>query len=287
MKTVGIIGLGSIGLVHASSLDKMGHRVIGYDPSFERQEMLLEMGGGVAESAEEFYGAEKDAVVIATPTESHYALIYMYNKWPILVEKPIGATARCIVELDGSVNSVSLSKVTVGNNLRFHGCVQKAKEWVDKPIWANFTVAQYNARPQYLRDGVTLNWGAHEMDLALYLLGPAEVVGASIDKEDTIADILLLHESGCRTSLHFDYLTKNEVRTFLIQEEDKMIACNVPLGMAGTDAGDSYTWDKDFDETYVLEMKAFLDGDTSIAASGDDGLRCLRLLLDAKKMGGL
>ena len=112
-KTIGIIGLGSIGMRHANNLEAMGHTVLGYDPAPElKQSHAHDLA---------FVIRKSDAIVIASPTafhESHIELALAAGK-PIFVEKPIADRSKAWMQ----------SVAMVGTNLRFHSCVKKIKEW--------------------------------------------------------------------------------------------------------------------------------------------------------------
>src|SRR5262245_42559638 len=128
---IGIIGLGSIGLRHACNLLMMGHQVYGHDPDRSRCNLLRDAGGKLMANpylhSFDTLGA-CDAVVIASPTPEHArgleCLRFGNNpKYkPAFVEKPIAD--RLDLENTDAV-------VMVGNNLRFHSAVIKAKEWLD------------------------------------------------------------------------------------------------------------------------------------------------------------
>ena len=70
MKTIGVIGLGSIGARHARNLKTLGYRVIGHDPVIE----LTKDGVLYCPKAETVF-ASADAIIIAGPTELHSAHI--------------------------------------------------------------------------------------------------------------------------------------------------------------------------------------------------------------------
>jgi len=191
-KTIGVIGLGSIGMRHAKNLRAIGHNVRAYDVQMKRR---LEFNG-VLWTIDDVL--DSDAVVIASPTKdhAHHLHVVASDGKPSFVEKPVAD------------KKIDIDAVMVGYNLRFHSCVKKVKEWLDadmigKPLWANFTLGQHSEKPPYLRDGVILNW-SHEIDLALYLLGGGSVACSSTrlsDGKDDIADILFTHENGCRSAI--------------------------------------------------------------------------------------
>lgn len=282
MKTIGVIGLGSIGSRHAKNIADLGHKVLSYDPEVAPGELQDVLRGS-------------DAIVIAAPTDNHLPIMehVLVHKKPIFVEKPLGndfVRAQKVIQ-DADDKGI---QIFVGNNLRFHACVVAAKKMVDdiigEPVWANFTVGQYTDKHPYIRDGVTANWGAHEIDLALHLLGPAKVLAASIDEDDSIADINLRHNSGCRTTIHLDYVSRPEIRRFTVAGWDNHINCDLlRRACALNDNAPLITYDS-WDQNYIDEMRAFIDridGKDAPGAYGREGLDALEIIVDARKMAGL
>jgi predicted dehydrogenase len=293
MKTIGVIGLGSIGMRHAKNLISLGHAVIGFDP--------ITVGDRFPSMWPVRRINEVDGVVLSLPSNQHCAeILETPDHVPIFVEKPIGVCAGDFEYLPAAINRIRM----VGYNLRFHSCVKKAKEWLDagligEPTWASFTCAQYNDRPPYLRDGVILNW-SHEIDLALYLLGPASVAASSThltDGKDDMTDILLTHEGGCRSSIHLDYVTKQEIRGFTIAGTKTSITVNLVAGILSfkRDYGDNlpditFCSVNDWNENYIEEMQAFInriDDKETIGCTGEEGLRVLEICLEVRKQAGL
>jgi predicted dehydrogenase len=289
-KTIGVIGLGSIGMRHAKNLLSLGYNVRAFDPDMRRRLMF----NGVLWDMKEVL--ESDAIVIASPTPFHAHHIIDACAKPIFLEKPAAD-----IELAGLPSNVLM----VGYNLRLHSCVKKAKEWLDdgligEPLWANFTCGQYNDKPAYLRDGVILNW-SHEIDLALYLLGNGRVAGSSTrlsDGFDDMTDILLTHEKGCRSTIHLDYVTKREQRNFSITGTDgKIVSDLYPMRATNLynysdppDVFEHFQGEDSYDENYVEEMQAFLDridGKETIGATGAEGLADLDICLEVRKQAGL
>lgn len=292
MKTIGVIGLGSIGMRHAKNLLALGHRVVGYDPDSARMKaFLLPDNGDVGWFLPGRDQSIVDGMVIACPIKDHLSQWANIDKH-VFIEKPIATTEDFDVardELEAREGLVTM----VGNNLRFHSCVKKAKEWlgaglIGKPMWANFVVAQFTDKPVYLRDGVLLNWLSHEVDLALYLLGPAKLQ-ASYVRED-IAD-LILDQSDAITTIHGDYLSKPQRRGFVVQGTDGYIHADLEHRTIHlTDTGDSlvehHKFDDSWDINYMDEMTAFLtkiDGQEALGASGEEGLAVLEILLQARE----
>lgn len=286
---IGIVGHGSIGARHARNVAILGHETVIYDPlgprdvKFER--MIYE---------------DCDAVVIATPTGHHVAGLRACAERgkPMLIEKPISLHSLGIAELLDLADSNS-AVVMIGNNLRFHPCVIQAKKWIDAgqigdPVWASFTCSYQTDKEFYRTDGVILNTGAHEVDVALHLFGPAKCIVADASasirfQPDTVADFVLLHETGMRSCFHLDFVTPNEIRESWIVGDDKNIGIDflgrrTSFGTMTNSHGGSY------DDDYLDEMRAFIDridGKITPGATGRDGLATLNVLLDVRAKAGL
>jgi len=283
---IGILGYGSIGTRHARNIVGLGHKVIYYDPDqidgLPKDEVIK----------------RADAVVIASPTSEHsrdIALCRSKQK-PCFAEKPVAD------KLNAKGDAHLTWPLMVGYNLRFHPCVLKAKEWLNDgrigtPYWASFICAQFNDKDEYLRDGVTLNW-SHEIDLAIYLLGKAEVTGAAITKKDDIADILLRHtDSNAQTSIHLDYVTRPEARGFAITGSRGSMLANLPNRIITlTDIDGNIKQQEGFhgsyDDDYVVEMASFLarvEGakEATLGCTAEEAIDVLKICLKAKKVAGI
>ncbi len=284
---IGVVGLGSIGQRHAENARKLGHEVKTYDPAasgdfrFERQ--LYDWC---------------DAAVVATPTMFHEGPLRacIERKKHVLMEKPISISIGALPQLLEAASAKGLV-VMMGNNLRFHACVKRAKDYIDsgsigEPRWANFICAT-EWTSTAARDGVILNTGAHEVDLAMHLFGDAEMLTATArrpwdeDAQDISADFVLLHETGVRSNFHIDIDTNDRVRQFIISGTEKSLVFDLDHRTVGY-----YGLGGSYPEDYMAEMQAFVDriqdpAAPGPAATGSDGLDCLRVLLDIRKRVGL
>jgi predicted dehydrogenase len=294
-RTIGIIGLGSIGIRHKNNLwqELDQTEVVGYDPDPSKLNGAGWVIGDLTKMIE-----MSDLIIIASPTPLHAKHIEMCKGKKLFVEKPVAHA------LPIDVSDV----VMVGYNLRFHSCVKQAKAWLDdgwigQPIWANFTLGQHSDKPPYLRDGVILNW-SHEIDLALHLLGPWGFDGSRtrlVDGRDDLTDIML-NQSGCRTTIHLDYLTKPEVRQVIIVGTKAtiildLLARHAWLRDLNGDMVDTLVGIDSWNENYIEELKAFLDrceGGQPIDESGcdsgctgDEGVEVLKICSKVRKDAGL
>lgn len=283
MKTVGIIGLGSIGMRHAKNLLSLGHKVYGFDPNRKN------ISFGAIKTADTIESIlDCDAIIIASPTslhDEHISKVSPTDK-PYFVEKPI---KHLLVDTNGK------DATMVGYNLRFHPCVLHAKTWIDngllgEPVWANFVCAQLNTK---YTDSVILNW-SHEIDVALHLLGRGSVASAvtcNSNGTDNLADIVLTHDNGCQSTIHLDYLTVPWIRQYVIVGTKASIvidahhrACWLRNSATMLDTGDySHT---SFDDDYKNEIESFIarcDGKETVGCTGAEGIEVLKVCLDAKR----
>jgi predicted dehydrogenase len=282
MKTIGIIGTGSIGGRHERNLRSLGHVVLAYDPARPINNNDFALSKLLEES---------DAIIIASPTSTHYDYIKKCDGKPTFVEKPIySEEGMAPIRNDIDFNSV----VMVGYNLRFHSCVIQAKEWLQQGhlgniLWANFVVAQKNTK---YRDHVILNW-SHEIDLALYLLGPGGATAAM--GNDKIADLCIEHQSGAYSTVHLDYVTEPEIRQFVIVGQDATLIADLVNRQAwlrnskGT-VIDHHEGDDSWDSNYKDEMETFiarLDGQETVGCTGAEALEVLKICLKAKSLQSL
>ncbi len=294
---IGVVGYGSIGRRHADSIRLLKHHAVIYDPLGPRD---VKFERNIYEQC--------DAVVIATPSFHHESGLRacIERGRHVLVEKPICTETGHLPQLLEIAAAKNLV-VMMGNNLRFHPCVPEARRWlscemIGKPLWAQFTCATLSAKAPYLSDGVILNTGAHEVDLAMHLLGPAAVLSATAHRGpygDDIADFVLQHEDGCRSSFHLDFVTRPEIRDFRIAGEDGDLFCHLPNRyMSRRQADDKlpvfyddhFHAGSSYDDDYIAEMRAFIgaiEGEPFQGATGASGLATLQVLLDVRKKAGL
>lgn len=279
---IGVVGYGSIGRRHAANARKLGHEVFVYDPV---------MPAGDRVGFERHIYEECDAVVVATPTMFHEQALRgcIERGKHVLCEKPIAAQIGALPKLLDLADQ-KLLQVMMGNNLRLHPCVQQVQQWIDQgeigqPLWANFICALTTEK--YTVDGVVMNTGAHEVDLALYFFGPGTCVSAY--ETETAAVFTLIHNTGTRSTFHLDHATPHRVREFWIAGTKQNIgvdldARRMSLGAEAKQAPGSY------DDDYLNEMRAFIDrinGTFAPGASGHAGHEVLKMLIDIRKTARL
>jgi predicted dehydrogenase len=285
----GVLGCGSIGSRHIANIRALGHDALVYDPL---------LGAGLSLRSEVIRNS--DAIVIASPTVYHFRDILdcIEERKPMLIEKPIIHPDEKKLALVSDALGTSGLPAFMAFNLRFHRAILKARELLPQIgliFVANFVVAQKTTKPDYLRDGVISNWLSHELDVILWMFGPAYVAHSVVDDTDSIADIVLRHRDGSRTSAHANYHQHPEIRKFTICGTGGEIDANLVDGTVEIWTGDplkpeGYRTGNNWDENYRDEMADFVEavkGEPTNLASWEDGVNVARLVIQARQLGGL
>lgn len=313
-----VLGLGSIGVRHARNLMSLGIDVQGFDPDAARRALLQDAGGAPFSTREEaLNGAE--AVLICSPSQYH--LDDLQNAVDLglhaFIEKPLAHTTFGLSDIFSQAEDKGLI-LFHGFFLRYHPCLEAAKKLIDEgrlgsPLWARALCSGYlpSWRPhQDYTQGYAANstsGGAlldniHEFDLIFSLLGPAKLIGAfahqsgtlDISSED-IADVILAHDNGARSTVHVDYVTQPAKRTAEISGTLGRIEINlitrqlVYLDVDGISVIKE-TFGGSFGDDYISEMRAFIAciaGQEQPRCSNEDAVHTLTQVLMARKQSGL
>ena len=317
--TFGILGLGSIGTRHATTLKSLGIEVIAFDPSEQRRQWAGANNIKTTFSREEVL-EKANAVIIASPNGFHFQDLQeaVAADCHVFVEKPLAHVAGGVKEIldDATVKGLS---VFAGLNLRFDPVVIAAKSLLEEgtlgqPLWAIFQSSHYlpDWRPSHdYSQGYTADKSTggvlfdiiHEFDLANHLLGPAETLLATarntgmidIPSEDC-ADVVLDHASGVRSALHLDYVTRPTRRRGEIGGRKgilklDLVAREITLTAPDATAAHHQSFATiDPKECYVSEMTAFVDcinNNTPPPCDGFEALSVLEQVIAARQMCGL
>lgn len=255
-----IFGHGSIGSRHLKNLLDLGHE------ETPRRE-------------------EADGFLICNPTALHLetALKLIPFHRPIFIEKPLSHNLAGLDQLSG--------KILLGYCLRFDQSLQDFKKKIDQKqvksakIVCNSWLPDWRSRKDYrqtysaktaLGGGVLLDL-SHEIDYALWFLGPVNKVKAKLQmvpeleiETEAIADLALEFVSGIKAEIHLSYASHKNERY-----------CEVI-----TASGKALRWDyQPNNEMYVDEMKHFIDmvnGKADPLITVADGINVLKLIETAK-----
>jgi predicted dehydrogenase len=134
---------------------------------------------------------------------------------------------------------------------------------------------------------------SHEIDYVRWLAGEVagvyalagKVSNLEMDAEDTAALVLRFH---ARTigEIHLDCVQRGYSRRCVLIGSEATVRWDAMSGLTITSAGGATTQEAlvpQPNDTYVAEMKAFLDGDVSWHASLADGRRVVDVVLAARQ----
>ena len=232
---VGLIGLGRMGQNHLRILSMLKGVELAFvaDADASVASRLGAVYGVTGVSSLEGVLDSAEAVVICTPTVTHADVIRMAagKVRNIFVEKPLADTleeanrvARFAAEKDLNLQ--------VGFIERFNPAVQSLKQVLDKServISIDFT--RTNKLSARITDvDVVTDLMIHDIDLALYLNGPARSVAAhgfAYGKMIDFASALITHENGRFSRIQASRITEKKMRLIEATCVDMFVDCEL------------------------------------------------------------
>jgi len=232
---VGLIGLGSMGRNHLRVLSMLK----GFELAF-----VADADAQVAANAGDAHDvpgvvdptpllAYVDAVVICTPTvtHAHYIRLAAAHVKNIFVEKPLTATLDEAREIAALAEEKGLN-LQVGFIERFNPAVLALKtvlERTERVISLDFT--RTNKVSARITDvDVVTDLMIHDIDLALYLNGPARSVAAHGFAHGSMVDFasaLITHENGQFSRIQASRVTDKKIRQITGTCVDMYVDCDL------------------------------------------------------------
>ena len=253
---------------------------------------------------------ELDAVVIATPVPTHYALAKQALEAGkhVLVEKPPAMKGAEMDELVALAVDRDLVLMP-GHLLLYHPGVRKLKELVDSGDLGDVLCVYTNRQNLgIVRANENALWslGVHDLSVILWLIGedPVEVAAHGRDfLNDGVEDVVFCYlrfPSGKIAHMHLSWLDPHKMRKMTVVGNEKMVVFDdmelerkvtvyekgpwrqsAAYGEWQTRTGDIHIPKVDTSEPLRLECQAFLDliggeGDRRVVA--EDGAMVVRAL---------
>lgn len=237
---IAVLGCGSIGRRHLRNLNLMPkpHELLAYDPSEGALEIARQESGVQGYSSlATIWEARPEIAFITSPSELHveHALAAVRQGCHVFIEKPLSHSIAGIQELENALKETGQFAM-VGCNMRFHpgpATVKRllSEQAIGTPIAARIQCGSYLPRWRPAQDfrksySASVEQGGaildciHEIDLALWYLGPARLLGAAYVpassiglSTDGLAELILKHESGILSNVHLNFIQRDYRRT--------------------------------------------------------------------------
>ena len=197
---VGVVGLGKMGLLHASILNVLPNAqlVVLCDKSSLICKLSRKIFDGVCivDDVEKFHGLDVDVVYVTTPIPYHFLVVEnIYLKEiarNLFVEKTLAPSYSEANELCKLAQSFGGTNM-VGYMKRFAVTFRKAKDLLDQEVLgetlsfdayaysSDFLGCEKSSKTSASRGGVLRDLGAHAIDLALWFFGNLEVDSAELE----------------------------------------------------------------------------------------------------------
>lgn len=295
-----VVGFGSVGRKHAANAKVLGHDVFVYDVGKTETEVRAVLPS--VSFVNKITDLGVDASVVAVPADRRRdAFASPFGAVPVLVEKPLALDLE--TALTPSVVQASKAVVLrVGYNLRFHPAYRYVLESVPhlgRIATATFFVHCDKSKWPGSRYESMLFEASHEIDLALWMLGPAVVKGV-VKQSDDCWTLLLQHESGASSSVVLDGIHKCGYRrgASIVGEngastvtwngpEQKWAWCAIRTGEKLVSGRTSP------EDTYLEEMREFLElvkrgivDDAGVGSTFAEAAAVVSICQEAKDFGG-
>lgn len=222
---MGVVGAGVFGRYHALKAAAGARSLCAgvFDPDISRAQAVAAEAGGVAFDSLDALVRASDAVIVASPTRTHFTAgkAALAAGKPVLMEKPFAATlaeADALTDLAHERNLV----LQVGHLERFSAVRAAIGRVIERPLFIEaIRIAPF--RPRGTDVSVMLDLMIHDIDLALDLcpaaLAAIDATGAPVigAEEEDIGNARLRFADGCVASItasRISFKTERKMRIF-------------------------------------------------------------------------
>jgi predicted dehydrogenase len=184
---VGIIGLGKVGLLRKTLIQKHPFLHLQAVCDITKPDVSAMAGCRYFEKYQDLLDADIDAVFVATPNRftPEIVIAALNHHKHVFCEKPPGRTVKDIELIRAAEKTSNGCVLKFGFNHRYHGAVMEAKKIIDSGIYGrilwirgvygksgglNFT-KEWRSNRESSGGGILLDQGIHMLDLFRYFLG--------------------------------------------------------------------------------------------------------------------
>lgn len=260
---IGVLGAGHWGpnLIRSFLDDERSHVVAFADIDAARRNLILERYPGVegcGEAEDLLARDDLDAVVIATPTVTHYPFTKtaLARGLHVLVEKPLACKIAEAEEL-GALAAEARRVLIVGHVFLFHEAVRTVRALIESGELGRVQYVQSvrtNLGP--IRTDVSALWdlASHDISILQYWLGrlPVRATGkGGVYVNEGIEDVVfatLEYPDGALANLHATWLSPRKLRQITVVGSRRMLVfddMDVAEPVRIYDKGAAWTYDRD------------------------------------------
>ncbi len=175
-----------------------------------------------------------DAVIVATPTPSHYEVARQFLGQGVscLIEKPLASTveeAEALIQLAAQNQCV----LQVGHIERFNPAVMEAVKHIDHPQFIEVNrLGPFD--PRVAEIGVVLDLMIHDLDIVLFLVNRpvrrVEAFGAKVlSRHEDIAKVRIHFEGGCIADLSASRISLKKYRRIRVFQHNAYLSLDYAL----------------------------------------------------------
>lgn len=310
---IGVLGLGHLGKIHLKLLLEQSHAICSgvFDTNHTRCEAIRNRFNVHVFDSEEDLIKASDAIILVTPTPSHYQLAKqcLLHSKHVFIEKPLCSNLGDALELK-KLSDSNKCIVQIGHVERFNPAFQEAQAQPIDPMFIEcHRLAPFNPRGTDV--SVVMDLMIHDLDLILSLVNSKvekiDATGISIvSAAPDIANVRLTFSNGCvvnctasrvsmkamrkmrvfqnQNYLSMDFIEKSTERIQL-HDTSPVDSKSTPIEIEGHQSKKYLEYEKSepSNNNAIMEEQAnFIDAmitGASVRVPIEDGIRCLDLAL--------
>ncbi|OGC03424.1 hypothetical protein A2276_00720 [candidate division WOR-1 bacterium RIFOXYA12_FULL_43_27] len=295
---VGVIGCGKMGSFHSKILKELAEaKLVGvFDEDKDKNKEVAERFGVRPYSSYELLLKDVDAVIIATPTPTHFEIAkdaILCHKH-VLIEKPLADSTALAEELVSLSKNKNL-KCSVGMIERFNPAFQKLLKMIKGQKIIGVDIKRLSPYPERIKESVIFDMMIHDIDLALTLnrtkVEDLRAYGKK-KRSETIDEsyVTLYFKDGMIAKLDASRLKEQKERKVTVTTEKGIYEAdllNKKLSVRSFDNLIEKSAEEVKNEDQLsLELRSFLlsiQKDRSPEVSLEDGLNSLKIAEEVEK----